>query len=148
LPPLADASPLARNDLGAAAMLLTAAALAAIVVLVARIRPRFGAFTLVLTLAAVLTAIPTEAWRFIPVGVVTGFVVDVAAWRSSPAWAGRVAGAMAGAGFVLASAATVLATTGLEWTPTLLLGVAMAAGAIGWGLGALGAAVSQPESGG
>ena len=145
---LAAASPLAREDLAAAAMLLTAAALAAIVVLLARIRPRFGAFTLVLTLAAVLTAIPTEASRFIAVGVVTGFVVDVAAWRSSPAWAGHMAGAIAGAGFVLASGATVLATTGLEWTPTLLLGVAMAAGAIGWGMGAIGAVLSQPESGG
>jgi Tol biopolymer transport system component len=148
LPVLADLSPLARNDLGAAAMLLTAGALAAVVVLLARIRPRFGAFTLVLTLSAVLTAAPSEATRFIPVGLVTGFLVDVAAWRSSPAWAGRVAGAIAGAAFVIASGATVLATTGLEWTPTLLLGVAAAAAAIGWGLGTLGAVVPATESGG
>jgi hypothetical protein len=59
-----------------------------------------------------------------------------------------VAGAIAGAAFVIASGATVLATTGLEWTPTLLLGVAAAAAAIGWGLGTLGAVVPATESGG
>jgi Tol biopolymer transport system component len=148
LPPLADVSPLARNDLGAATMLLTAGALAVIVILLARTRPRLGAFTMALTLASVLTAIPSEAWRFIPVGVVTGLVVDVAAWRTSPARVSRVAGAVAGGAFVLASAATVLATSGLEWTPTLLLGVAAAAAAIGWGLGALGAVPSASESDG
>jgi hypothetical protein len=129
-------------------MLLTAGALAVIVILLARTRPRLGAFTMALTLASVLTAIPSEAWRFIPVGVVTGLVVDVAAWRTSPARVSRVAGAVAGGAFVLASAATVLATSGLEWTPTLLLGVAAAAAAIGWGLGALGAVPSASESDG
>jgi hypothetical protein len=50
---------------------------------------------------------------------------------------GRAAGATAGAVFVLATGATVLATNGLFWTPTLLLGVALAAGIVGWVIGGL-----------
>jgi Tol biopolymer transport system component len=147
LPGPPDASPIVRNDLGAAAMLITAAVLAVVVVLLVATSAPFGTFTLVLTLAAVIIAIPTEAWRFVPMGLATGLAVDVAAWRSPTAWRGRAAGATTGAVFVLATGATVLATNGLFWTPTLLLGVALAAGAAGWVIGGLRAAPTS-ESGG
>jgi Tol biopolymer transport system component len=137
LPARPDASPLAREDLGAAAMLIAAALLAAVVTLLVATSAPFGSITLALTLATAIIAIPTEAWRLVPVGLATGLAVDVAAWRSPTAWRSRAAGATAGAVFVLATGAAVLATTGLAWTPTLLLGVALAAGAVGWGLAGL-----------
>jgi Tol biopolymer transport system component len=140
LPGQPDASPIVRNDLGAAAMLIAAALLAALVTLLVATSAPFGSITLALTLATAIIAIPTEAWRLVPVGLATGLAADVAAWRSPMAWRGRAAGATTATAFVLATGAAVLATTGLAWTPTLLLGVALAAGAVGWGLGGLRAA--------
>jgi hypothetical protein len=118
-------------------MLIAAALLATVVTLLVATSAPFGSITLSLTLAAAIIAIPTEAWRFVPMGLATGLAVDVAAWRSPTAWRGRAAGATAGAVFVLATGATVLATTGLFWTPTLLLGIALAAGIVGWVIGGL-----------
>lgn len=118
-------------------MLISATVLAMVVALLVATSAPFGSIALALTLATAIIAIPTEAWRLVPVGLATGLAVDIAAWRSPAAWRGRAAAAIAGAGFVLATAAAVLATSGLAWTPTLLLGVALAAGAIGWGIGGL-----------
>ena len=147
LPAKPDTTPIVRKDLGAAAMLITATVLAAVVALLVATSAPFGSITLALTLAATIIAIPTEAWRLVPVGLATGLAVDVAAWLSPASWRGRAAAATAGAGFVLATGAAVLATTGLAWTPTLLLGVALAAGAIGWAIGSLRLAPTS-ESGG
>jgi Tol biopolymer transport system component len=137
LPGSPEATPIVRNDFGAASMLIAAALLAAVVTFLVATSAPFGSITLALTLAAAIIAIPTEAWRFVPMGLATGLAVDVAAWRSPMAWRGRAAGATAGAVFVLATGATLLASTGLFWTPTLLLGVALAAGAVGWVIGGL-----------
>lgn len=137
LPAKPDTTPIVRKDLGAAAMLISATVLAMVVALLVATSAPFGSIALALTLATAIIAIPTEAWRLVPVGLATGLAVDIAAWRSPAAWRGRAAAAIAGAGFVLATAAAVLATSGLAWTPTLLLGVALAAGAIGWGIGGL-----------
>jgi Tol biopolymer transport system component len=142
-----DTSALVREDLGAAAMLITAALLAAVVALLVATSVTFGSITLALTVATAIIAIPTEAWRLVPVGLATGFAVDVAAWRSPSAWRSRAATATAGAGFVLATGAAVLATSGLAWTPTLLLGVAVAAGAVGWGIGGLRSAPTSEPGG-
>jgi hypothetical protein len=46
---------------------------------------------------------------------------------------------------VLSAGATVIFTTGLGWTPTLLIGTALACAAIGWGLGALIGRPIEPE---
>ena len=137
LPGRPDTTPIAREDLGAAAMLITATVLAAVIALLVATSAPFGSITLAVTLAAGIIAIPTEAWRLVPAGLATGLAVDIAAWRSPAAWRGRAAASTAGAGFVLSTVAAVLATSGLAWTPTLLLGVALAAGAIGWGIGGL-----------
>jgi Tol biopolymer transport system component len=145
LPGAAEASPLVRENLGAAGILLSVALLAAVVVAVARTAPPFGSFTLMLTLALAIVAAPVEGWRFVPVGVVSGLAVDIAIYRSSPAMRGRIAGATVGAAFVLATGGVVLATTGLGWTPTLLLGIALAAAAIGWGAGALAGGSASPH---
>ncbi|HET6746411.1 MAG TPA: hypothetical protein VFH90_11275 [Candidatus Limnocylindria bacterium] len=135
---IAETSGLVRQDLGVAAMLLSVLVAAAVVVAVARTGPPFGSFTLLMGIGMILVAAPIEAWRFIPVGVVTGLVADIATYAGPARWRSRIAGAAASGAFVLATAGVVLATTGLGWTPTLLLGVATAAAALGWGVGALG----------
>jgi len=137
LPPPPEATPLVRLDFGTAGMLLTVALTAAIVVLLARTAPPLGTFTLVLGLATTLLAATSEEWRFVPTGFVAGIAADAAAWLGPSRLRGRLTAAVAGATLVLASAVAALATTGLEWTPTLVLGIALAAGALGWGIGSL-----------
>lgn len=143
LPSDPETSNLARQDLGVAAMLLSVLMTAAIVVTVSRTAPPFGSFTVMMTLGMLLIVAPVEAWRFAPVGFVTGLAVDIAIYRSSGSLRGRIAGATAGGTFVLATAGVVMATSGLGWTPTLLLGVAILAAALGWGAGALGGAPQE-----
>jgi len=135
--PRPEATPLVRLDLGAAAMLLSTGLIATVVVLLARTAPPLGSFTLMLGLATALLAAPAGEWRFVAAGIVAGLAADLAAWLTRSPMRGRATGTAAAAAFVLAAGTVALATTGLEWGPTLLLGVALAAGAIGWGIGAL-----------
>jgi dipeptidyl aminopeptidase/acylaminoacyl peptidase len=135
--PPAEATPLVRFDLGTAAMLLSVALVAAVVVVLARTAPPLGSFTLVLTIATALLSAPGGEWRFVVAGVAAGLATDIGAWLGPTHLRGRIAAATSAAAFVLAAAGIAQATTGLEWTPTLALGVAFAAGAIGWGIGLL-----------
>jgi TolB protein len=135
--PSPEASPLVRLDFGAAAMLLSALVMAGTVALLARIAPPLGSFTVALTTATVLVAAPAEAWSLVPAGLAAGLATDLAAWRSPPRFRARVAGATASGAFVIAVGIAVILTAGLEWTPTLWIGVVVAAGAAGWALGAI-----------
>ncbi|HEY6608654.1 MAG TPA: hypothetical protein VI277_05605 [Candidatus Limnocylindria bacterium] len=135
MPPPAEATALARLDLGTAGTLLSLALMAAVVVALGRIAPPLGSFTLVLALATVLIAVPSQEWRFVAAGFAAGLAADLAAWLAPERHRARVTGAASAAMFVITAGAIANATTGLEWTPTLVLGVAVAAGAIGWGLG-------------
>jgi len=137
LPPPVEDAPLVRLDLATAAMLLSAGLVAVVVVLLAMTGPAPGAFTLVLSLGMLLIATPTEEWRFVPAGIAAGLAADLAAWLGSARLVRRLAAASAAAVLVFTAALVALATTGLVWSPTLVIGVGMAAGAIGWGLGAL-----------
>ena len=135
--PIEAALPIVRLDLGTAAILVSMALLAAVVVLLARTRPLPGSYAAVLLVATTLLAAPIGEWRFVPAGLAAGVAADLAAWIAAPELRGRVAAGVAASAFVLGAGAVALATTGLEWTPTLLLGVALAVGVIGWALGAL-----------
>ena len=120
-------------------MLISAMLLALVVVaVVAAAGWSFGSITLITTLAVALIAIPVEGWRFLAVGPVIGLAVDLALWWTRPFLRARVAGGVAAAALVLAFGAVALATSNLGWSPTLLLGVATAAGVSGWGIGAIG----------
>lgn len=136
-PPAAYASPLAREDLGAAAILLQAIALAAVALVLIRIRPPFGAFAAVTGVATILAASQFDQWRFIPAAIVGGLLVDVAVRLAPDDHRHEVAAAGSAAAFVLAAGVTVVATSELGWTPTLLLGVAFASGVAGWTLAAV-----------
>ncbi len=137
LAPVVDATPIVRWDFGTAALLLAAGLIAAIVVLFSLTEPLPGSFTAVLVIATALLAVPAGEWRFVAAGAAAGLATDLVVWLAPPRWRGRAAGAVSAATFVIGAAAVALATTGLEWSPTLALGVALAAGVLGWAIGAL-----------
>ena len=141
----AEAGFLAREDLGSAAMLLSAALMAMVVVAVIQAGWALGSFTLLLSVAVFLIVLPVEAWRFLVVGPAVGLAIDLALLRTPSALHTRVAGAVAGAAMVLALGLVVVATSRLGWSPTLLLGAAVAAAAIGWGVGAIGGSGRRDE---
>jgi hypothetical protein len=146
LPPPAEATPLARLDLGTAGMLLSIGLIAAVVVMLASTRPPIGSFTLVLVLATALIAVPNQEWRFVAAGLAAGVAADLAAWLAPERLRRRVTGAATAAAFVVTAGAVANATTGLEWTPTLVLGVAVAGAAIGWGVGVVASVDQRPEA--
>jgi len=134
--PPARADPLVREGLGTAAMLLVAI-LISLAAVVARIGPPFGAFALILGISTALIAGMHDEWRFVPAAIVGGLIVDLLVRYAPPDRKAHVAGAGLAAAVVLGTGATVVASTGLGWSPTLLLGVALAATAVGWVLGDL-----------
>lgn len=135
--PSPEASVLVRFDFGAAAMLLAVLLLAGTVVALARSAPPVGSFTVAIGLGSALLAAPSEAWGMVPAGLAAGLATDLAAWRSPPGVRARIAGATAAGSWVLAVGTVIILTAGLEWTPTLWIGVAVAATALGWALGAI-----------
>jgi Tol biopolymer transport system component len=128
---------LAREDLGAISALLTAVLVAGVAALLGVLRPPFGAFALLLGGSTAIIAIQVDAWRFIPGAVVAGLVVDALLVRASVPRRPSVAGAASASGLLLGIGLTVVATAALGWTWTLLLGVALAAGILGWVIGAV-----------
>ena len=123
-----------RENLGVAAMLLSATFLAILVLVVVRVVAPFGAVAFIMGLSTAVAAINGNEWRFVPAAVIGGLLVDLLIRLTPHRLQARAAGAGAAAALVLGAGATVLFTTGLGWTPTLLLGVALASAAIGWGL--------------
>jgi TolB protein len=128
---------LVREDLGVAGTLFAAIMLAIVIVVLVRLRAPFGAVAVVMGATTVFGAIASDGWRFLPAAIVGGLIVDVLVRLAPRAWKASVGGAGAAAMLVLSAGATVIFTTGLGWTPTLLLGAAVACAVIGWGLGAL-----------
>jgi Tol biopolymer transport system component len=133
--PPANANPLVRDDLGSASMLLTAIVLAFMAVLLARIRPPFGAFAFLVAGPIAVFAVIADQWRFIPGAVVAGLVVDVLVRFAPERWKIAVAGSGSAAACVLSAEVTVAVTSNLGWSATLLVGVLVASAAIGWGIG-------------
>jgi Tol biopolymer transport system component len=135
--PPAALQPIAREDLGVAAMLASALAFALVVGLLALTRPVFGAVAVAMGVAAALAAGQVDEWQFVPAAAVAGLMVDVALRLVPNRRRVTVGAAGAALGLVAALAAAVMLTTGLGWSPTLLIGTAAAAAIAGWGIGAL-----------
>jgi TolB protein len=136
---------LVREDLGVAGTLFAAIMLAIVIVVLVRLRAPFGAVALVMGATTVFGAIASDGWRFLPAAIIGGLIVDVLIRLTPLAWKAGVGGAGAAGMLVLSAGATVIFTTGLGWTPTLLIGAALACAAIGWGLGALIGRPIEPE---
>jgi WD40 repeat protein len=132
--PPADAHPLVREDLATASLLLATIVLAFVAVLLARIRPPFGAYTLLAGVPAALLGILADRPQFIPGAVVGGLAVDVLVRLAPDHRKVVVAGAGSAVALVVAAEITVAATAGLGWSLSLLSGVVAVAASIGWGL--------------
>jgi Tol biopolymer transport system component len=132
--PPASADSLVREDLEVASLLIQAAVLAVMAIILVSIRPPFGSFGLVMGIATALAASEDDQWRFVPAAILGGLLVDLLV-RLAPGYRKTlVAAVSAPVVLVLGFAATVLTTTGIAWTPTLVLGVAFAGALIGWAL--------------
>ena len=132
--PPASADSLVRHDLAVASLLIQAAVMAVVALVLVSIRPPFGSFALVMGIATALAASQFDQWRFVPASILGGLLVDLVVKFAPAHRKALAAGVAAPVVLVLGAGATVLATTGIGWTPTLLLGVAFAAGVLGWGL--------------
>jgi Tol biopolymer transport system component len=130
--PPAVADRLVRQDLAAAAILLTAFLVALVAVVLMRIRPPFGAFAAVLVISTAAVAVISDEWRFLPAALVGGLVVDLLVRLVSERWKVVAAGAGSSAVLVLGAEATVAVTSGLNWSLTLMVGVAAGSVFIGW----------------
>jgi WD40-like Beta Propeller Repeat len=124
--PPTTASPLVREDLAAAAILLTALMLALVALLVARIVPPFGAYAAIIGISTLAYAFTSQEWRFVPAAVVGGLLVDLLVRFCPERWKAVAAGAGSAAALVGGAAVTVAFTSGLAWSPTLLAGVVVA----------------------
>ncbi len=125
------------EDLAVVGALLLAVPLAIAAVVAVAIGLPFGAVTVVLAIDAVLAAFVTDRWPLVPGVVLVGLLVDLVVRRTAPGRQRRVAAILTPAGVVLAYGLSLLALGDLAWTPTLLLGTAVAAGLIGWVIGVL-----------
>jgi len=129
--------PIVVEDLAAAGALLLAAAVAIAAIAAVAIGLPFGGVTIVLGVAAVLAALIGDEWQLIPAVIAVGVLVDVVVMRAPRRRRRAVAAVLTPIGVVLAYGFTLLAMASLAWSPTLLLGIAAAAGLIGWVLGVL-----------
>jgi hypothetical protein len=115
-------------------MLIQALLVAAVALVLIRVRPPFGAFAAMLGLATLLLAIGSDQWRFVPAAIAGGLLVDVLVRIAPEHRRAEIAAASSAVVLVLGSSGTVLFTSGIAWSPTLTLGVAAAAGVAGWAM--------------
>ena len=123
-----------REDLAAAQALLFGLALAAVALLLIALGAPLGAFTVALLIVVLAAAIPTDAWRFLPGALLAGLAVDGLVRVARPRWRARVAAAALPALATLAMGLAIGLGGTLSWSTTLLLGVSLASGLLGWGL--------------
>jgi hypothetical protein len=119
-------------------MLLVTMLVTVMAVLLARIRPPFGAFALLFGIPTAIIGLVGDGKEFIPAAIAAGLIVDVLVRLAPDRWKIAVAGAASATAFVVSAEITVAAThTGLAWSFSLVTGVVLAAAAIGWGLAAI-----------
>ena len=136
----ASAQPIVLEDLAVAGVLLVAVAFALGAMTVVAIGLPFGAVTILFAISAISAILATadgDGWRFIPGLILAGLVIDLLLTRMRPARRGRLAAALAPVGLVLGYGLTLQVLGTLAWSPTLLLGTAVAAGLAGWLIGTL-----------
>jgi Tol biopolymer transport system component len=149
--PLVTDSWLARQDFATTIALLFGAVLAVMALLIVALGAPRGAFTAALTIVALLSALPSDGWRFVPGAFLAGAAVDLVVWAAPHQRMARVAAAALAAAGVLGVGLTLAFQGTLAWSMTLLLGVTVSVGLLGWGLAAvvarLSAAASSEEAG-
>jgi Tol biopolymer transport system component len=122
------------EDFAAAQALIFGVALAVLALLLLALGAPLGSFTLALAIVVAAGAMVTDQWRFIPAAIVAGLLVDGLARSVGERWRTRVAVAALPGLTLLAIGLTIASSGALAWSLTLLLGVALASAAIGWGI--------------
>jgi TolB protein len=135
--PFSEETGLVHENLAAASLLITAALVTTVLVLLGSQRLPFGSLSAAGLMGFALASAPSQEWRFVPVGLAVGLIGDLVVWRIGGTWQSRLLGALVGGGVVVGSGLVVLLTGRLDWSPTLLIGVAAGAAAVGWTIGAL-----------
>ena len=130
----AESSFLVRNDYAAAEALILAISLALVAILLAALAAPLGSFTVVLVVIVALSVAPDEHWEYLVAAVIGGLLVDLLVRSTPPKRRTEVAAAAFPAVAMLGLGITLGIAESLAWSLTLLLGVAMAAALIGWGL--------------
>jgi hypothetical protein len=144
--PPADEDPMVREVLATTTILLATMFVAVMAVLLARTRPPFGAFALLLGLSTTILGVTANGAEFIPAAFVAGLLVDVLVRFSPDRRKVAAAGAGLAAAFIVSSEITVAVVHGeLAWTFSLVTGIVVAAAAIGWGLAAV---IGSPKTDG
>ena len=122
------------EDFAAAQAIIFGIALAILALLLMALGAPLGSFTVALAIVVASGATLTDQWRFIPGAIAAGLIVDGLVRSVGARWRARVAAAALPALALLAIGLTIGASGSLAWSLTLLLGVAVAAAAIGWGI--------------
>jgi Tol biopolymer transport system component len=123
-----------REDLAAAQAILFGIALSIVALLIVAMGAPLGSFTVALTIIVALSALATDAWRFLPGAFLAGLVVDGLVRSVRQRWRARVAAAALPALANLALGVTIGLTGTLAWSVSLLLGVTIVSAALGWAL--------------
>jgi hypothetical protein len=123
-----------REDLAASQSMIFGLTLAAMALLLIALGAPTGAFTVALLIVVLAAAIPSDQWRFLPGALLAGLAVDGLVRLVKPRWRSRVAAAALPALATLAIGLTIGLGGTLSWSVTLLLGVALASGVLGWAL--------------
>lgn len=123
-----------REDLASAQAILFGIALAAIALVLVAMGAPFGSFAVVALIVVVASAVQNDAWRYLPAALIAGLITDGLVALVRLRWRSRVAAAAFPALVTLGLALTIGTAGTLSWSMTLLLGVALAVAALGWGL--------------
>ena len=132
--PDARASGWVIDDVAAAQAIIFGVALSILALLLLALGAPLGSFTVALAIVVAAGAMVTDQWRFILGAIVAGLIVDGLVRSVRQRWRTRLAAAALPGLAVLAIGLTIGASGSLAWSMTLLLGVAIASGAIGWGI--------------
>jgi hypothetical protein len=128
----ASSSGLVREDLAIMGMLFGGLILSILVIALVRIGAPFGTVAVIIGMTTAFAALGSGEWRFLPAAIIGGLLVDLLIRLSPSSKKAAVAGAGSAAAWVLGAGVTVIATTGMYWSPSLLLGVTLIAAGLGW----------------
>jgi TolB protein len=132
--PDARASGWVVDDFAAAQAIIFGIALTILALLLVALGAPLGSFTVALTIVVAAGAMLTDQWRFIPVAIAVGLIVDGLVRSVWQGLRSRLAAAALPALTLLGIGFTIGGSGSLAWSLTLLMGVAAASAAIGWGI--------------
>ena len=132
--PDARSSGWVMEDFAAAQAIAFGIALSVLALLLLALGAPLGSFAVAVAIVVAAGAMLSDQWRFIPGAIAAGLIVDGLVRTVRARQRARLAAAALPALTLLAIGLTIGASGALAWSMTLLLGVALASAAIGWGI--------------